>query len=175
MGRDRRNRPPGRRTRPAETRTRRSWYGYGKLATVEKSRFGCFLHDVTSIFGEVSILGLPALLLVAMTDPASGAVVTGAALVAWIVMVIVGALVRGGWIRPLGTETLGWVTLSAALIGLRLGYYNAVLLLGGYGGALLGTVLGTTWIAPVAAAAIGAGAMLAFPALGERVARARRQ
>lgn len=174
MGRDRRDRPPGRLTRPAETRTRRSWYGYGKLATVEKSGVGCFLHDVTSVFGEVSILGLPALLLVAATDSAGGADVTGAAFGAWLTMVLIGALVRGGWVRPPGTETLGWVTLSAALVALRLGYYNAVLLLAGYGGALIGTVLGVPWFALVAAVGIAAGSMLAFPALGGAVARSRR-
>lgn len=174
MARNRRDHPPGRQTRPATTRTRRSWYGYGKMANMEKNAFGCFLHDVTYIFGEISILGLPALMIVTMTGTTGGYGVTAAALVAWVTMVLVGTLIRGGWIRPLGTETLGWVTFSPALIVLRLVYYNAVFVAAVYGGVLVATAVGTPPLSLAVAAVVAIMAMLSFPTLGERLARARR-
>jgi hypothetical protein len=173
MGRDRRNSPPGRRTRPAYSQKRRSWYGYGTIASLEKSRFGCFLHDLTSIFGEVSILGLPVLMLVAMAAPPASYGITAAMTVAWLTMTVVGALVRGGTIRPLGTDTLGWLTLSPALIALRFVYYNAVLAGTAVGGVALAGLVGVPPLSVVVAAAIGALSMLVLPTLGERIARSR--
>lgn len=164
---------PGRQTRPAYTTKRRSWYGYGKTAQFEKSGFGRFLHDTTSIFGEVSILGLPALLVVTATGGPSYYGLTTAVLVAWATMVFVGTLIRGGWIRPLATDVLGWVSFSAALLGLRLVYYNAVLLLAGYGSTALADAVGVPALSLVTAAAVAAVATLAFPRLGEAVARWR--
>lgn len=174
MGRDRRDRPPGRRTRPAYTQRRQSWYGYGTIANMEKSRFGCFLHDVTAIFGEVSILGLPVLMYVATTDAGGGYGVTAAALVAWMTTVFAGALVRGGLVRPLATETLGWVAFSPALIVLRVVYYNVVLLVAAYGSVLVATAVDVPPLSLAVAVAIAILAVLAFPRLGEEVARSRR-
>ncbi|MFU8868564.1 hypothetical protein [Natronococcus sp.] len=174
MGRDRRDRTPGRRTRPAYTRKRQSWYGYGTIANLEKSRFGCFLHDVTSIFGEVSILGLPILLVVSVSDSTASYGVTTAAIVAWLTMVLVGALVRGGWVRPPGTETLGWLTFSPALIALRFVHYNTVLAVAAYGGVAVATVVGVPLLSVTVAVAVGVGSMLVLPAIGESIARSRR-
>ncbi|WP_049891617.1 hypothetical protein [Natronococcus amylolyticus] len=174
MSRDRRDRTPGRRTRPAHTRKRQSWYGYGTIATMEKSRFGCFLHDLTSIFGEVSILGLPVLLLVGMTSSTASYGVTAAAIVAWLTMVLVGTLVRGGWVRPLGTETLGWLTFSPALIALRFVHYNTALAVASYGGVAVAVVVGVPPLSIFAAIVVGVGSMLALPAIGESIARSRR-
>jgi hypothetical protein len=173
MGRDRRNRAPGRRTRPAYTQKRRSWYGYGTIANLEKSRFGCFLHDLTSIFGEVSIVGLPVLMIVAIAAPPTSYGVTTAMTVAWLTMTVVGALVRGGTIRPLGTDTLGWLTLSPALIVLRVLYYNTVLAGAALGGVALAGLVGIPPMSVIVAAIVGALSMLVLPTLGERVARSR--
>ncbi|MFC4439693.1 MULTISPECIES: hypothetical protein [Natrialbaceae] len=140
---------------------------------MEKSRFGCFLHDVASIFGEVSILGLPVLMYIATTGTGGNYGVTAAALVAWTTMVFGGALVRGGSIRPLGTETLGWVTFSPSLIGLRLVYYNAVFLAAAPGGVVVATAVGTPTLSLVVAFVVAALATLSFPRLGEAVARSR--
>ncbi|WP_293031829.1 hypothetical protein [Natronococcus sp.] len=175
MSRDRRDRTPGRRTRPAYTRKRQSWYGYGTIASLEKSRFGCFLHDLTSIFGEVSIIGLPVLLLVGMTDSTASYGVTAAAIVAWLTMVLVGTLVRGGWVRPLGTETLGWLTFSPALIALRFVHYNTALAVASYGGVAVAVAVGVPPLSVAVAVIVGVGSMLALPAIGESIARSRRQ
>jgi hypothetical protein len=93
---DRRPRYPGRETAAAESRNRRTWYGYGKIARVEKSRFGVFLHDVTRIYGEISVLSLPALLVIFHYPKTTFVDVTAMALVAWMTMVLVGTLIRGG-------------------------------------------------------------------------------
>ncbi len=140
---------------------------------MEKSRFGCFLHDVTSIFAEVSILGLPALMYIATAGGGGSFGVTSAALVAWATMVFVGALVRGGSIRPVRTETLGWVTFSLALIALRIVYYNGVFLAATYGGVLVAAAVGAPPLSLVAAALVATLSMLSFPKLGETVARSR--
>jgi len=164
---------PGRQTRPAYTTKRRSWYGYGKTAQFEKSGFGRFLHDTTSIFGEVSVLGLPALLVVAAAGEPAYYGLTTAVLVAWATMVFVGTLIRGGWIRPLATDVLGWVSFSPALLGLRLVYYNAVLIGAGYGSTTLADAVGVPALSILAAAVVAAVATLAFPRLGEDVAQWR--
>jgi len=168
-----RKRIPGRQTRPAYSTKRRSWYGLGKLATLEKNAYGRFLHDVVYVFSEVAILGLPVLLAIAMTDASGYYGVTAGAMVAWITMVAIGALIRGGWIRPFATETLGWVTFTPTLLFLRVIYYNFVLFLSGYGATALASAVGLAPLSLVLAAAIAVLAALSFPRLGESVARWR--
>jgi hypothetical protein len=89
---------PGRESAAARSTERQIWYGYGQLTRAEKSRFGVFLHDTTRLFAEVSVFSLPVLLFV-MEYPATGwfdAKATG--IVAWLTAVIVGTLVRGGFV-----------------------------------------------------------------------------
>jgi len=167
----RREGPPGRETATARSNVRRIWYGYGQLGRTEKSGFGLFLHDIVRIYAEVSILSLPVLFAI-MAAPAPGqldAKATG--LVAWLTMTLVGTLVRGGWVRPLGTPTPGWVRLSPSLLVLRVGYFNAALAVAAFGGlsvaaAVAGFAAGSL-AAPLAALAwagtAAAVSMLAFP------------
>lgn len=162
---------PGRDTRPAYSRERRTWYGYGTLTRTEKSGFGRFLHDATYVFGDVSTLGLPLLAYVAATDPPGGYGVTASVLVAWMTMWFVGTAVRGGWIRPLLTNTLGWVSLRPALLVTRLAYYNLTLALAGYGSVAAASGLGWPPASLVIASLVGALAALAFPRLAESLAR----
>lgn len=166
-----RRRVPGRETDAAESNTRRTWYGYGQLTRTEKRRFGLFLHDVTRVFAEISVVSLPVLLFV-MGYPADGWFDAKAtALVAWTAAVVVGTLIRIGAVHPVATPTPGWVTLSPRLVALRVPYFNAALALAIFGGlAAEGAVtgVGADGTAGVAAgigwtAATSAGAVLAFP------------
>ncbi len=170
----RRRGPPGRETAAARTTERRTWYGYGHLTRTEKSGVGVFLHDATRIFAEVTVFSLPVLLFV-MDYPATGwfdAKATG--LVAWAVAVFIGTLVRGGWIRPLATDTLGWVTLAPSLLVLRIPYYNGVMALAVFGGLAVGGRVAAS-VDPGIGVGAGLGAtvlvalvgVLAFPRIAE--------
>ena len=178
----RRRGPPGRETAAAESNERRSWYGYGHLTRTEKNGVGLFLHDATRIFGEVTVLSLPVLLFV-MDYPATGwfdAKATG--LVAWAVALLVGTLVRGGWIRPLASETRGWVSLYPTLLALRVPYFNAVMALAIFGGLWIGGFLvgvgsGTTLVVVTGigwAALASLVGFLAFPRVAEEFMARRR-
>jgi len=162
----RRRGPPGRETAAAESNERRSWYGYGHLTRTEKDGYGLFLHDATRIFTEVTVFSLPVLLFV-MDYPASGwfdAKATG--LLAWAVAIIVGTLIRGGWVRPWGSETLGWVSLSPSLLALRVPYFNAVLALAIFGGLQVGTLLTTVGASSTVMVAGGLSVAAVTPLIG---------
>jgi len=168
---------PGRESAAARSTERQIWYGYGQLTRTEKSRFGVFLHDTTRLFSEISVFSLPVLLFV-MEYPATGwfdAKATG--IVAWLTAVVVGTLVRGGFVRPLGTSTPGWVTLSPSLLLARVPYFNVGLALAIFGGlrveqtipglapmsGAVGVVAGLAWAAGVATLL-----SLCFPRFAER-------
>ncbi|SNR23284.1 hypothetical protein [Halorubrum vacuolatum] len=173
----RRRGPPGRETAAAESNERRSWYGYGHLTRTEKSGVGIFLHDATRIFSEVTVFSLPVLLFV-MDYPAGGwfdAKATG--LLAWTVAILAGTLIRGGWVRPAGTETRGWVSLSPVLLMFRVPYFNAVFGVAIFGGLWVGGLLqgavSSSAIGPLAGLSVAALVpllgFLAFPRLSEDV------
>ncbi|WP_418286568.1 hypothetical protein [Halorubrum sp. DTA46] len=166
--------PPGRETAAAESGDRRTWYGWGQLTRVEKRGVGLFLHDVTRVFSELSIVSLPVLLAV-MEYPTTGWFDAKAtALVAWTTAVVVATLIRIGAVHPVGTATPGWVTLSPWLVALRVPYFNASLALAIFGGLAVheattalggefaGLVVGLGWAGTVAA-----GSVLAFPRVAE--------
>ncbi|MFC4542131.1 hypothetical protein ACFO5R_09345 [Halosolutus amylolyticus] len=166
MSRDRHN--PARQTEPAYSATRRTWYGYGSLARVEKSGFGRVLHDCSTVFGDVSIPSLPVLFAIVVA-PGTGAYdATAAGIVAWPTMVAVGTAVRGGWIRPLATDTLGWVAITPSLILLRVVYYNLVLIVAVFGGVAVANAVGIAPLSLVVAFVVAIGSMLSFPRLAER-------
>jgi hypothetical protein len=145
----------------------------GETGSDEKSAFGRFLHDVPYLYAEISVLSLPALWYVLLTASDGGYGVTGSALVAWTAMTLVATTIHMGLIRPLATGTLGWVTLRPSLVGLRLVYYNLVVLLGSYGSVALAALVGYPPLSLATAAAVGTLSMMAFPRLGETVARRR--
>ena len=165
MGRKRRK--PSRQTEPAYSATRRTWYGYGSLARTEKSGFGRFLHDCSHIFGDVSIPSLPVLFAI-MAAPGTGFYdVTAAGFLAWMTMVVVGTTIRGGWVRPVATDTLGWVSLKPSLILLRLVYYNVVLTIAAFGGPAVATETGIGPLSLIVALVVALFSMLAFPRLAD--------
>lgn len=164
---NRRDGPPGRETAAAHSRMRRIWYGYGSLARDEKSRFGLFLNDLSRLYAEVSLFALPTLLFI-MDYPAAGwfdAKATG--ILAWMTMTLVGTLIRIGWIRPLASETRGWVTLDPWLIVLRLGYFNLAVATATFGGLFVATVVGWSSAGLLWSGGVAAVSMLSFPALAE--------
>lgn len=145
----------------------------GKTGSDEKSAFGRFLHDVPYLYAEISVISLPALWYVLLAASGGGYGVTGSALVTWTAMTLVATLIHMGSIRPLATATLGWVTLGPSLVGLRLVYYNLVVLVGSYGSVALAALVGYPPLSLVIAAVVGGISMLAFPRLAETVARRR--
>ncbi len=166
---------PGRQTRPAYSSTRRTWYGYGKLTHAEKSGFGRFLHDCSYVFGDISIPALP-ILFVIMAAPGTGVYdATAAGFLAWMTMVAVGTAIRGGWIRPFATDTLGWVSLAPVLIALRFVYYNLVLAVAVFGGVALADAVGYPPLSLVVAFIVAIVSTMAFPRFAESVYGAFRE
>ncbi len=155
--------PPGRETAAARTNVRRGWYGYGNLARFEKSGTGMFLTDVVRVYGEVSIISLPALLLVWVYPQTTFFDVTAMALVAWMAMTLVGTLVRGGWVRPLATAFPGWVTLAPTLLVLRFLYFNLAILMAAFGGLALAAATGRPAVGLLFATLVAVGTTLLFP------------
>jgi len=161
--------PRGRETAAAKSQKRRIWYGYGQLARTEKNGAGLFLHDTIRIYGELSVLALPALFVVMSYPGGAWWDAKGTALIAWLTMTLVGTLIRGGWIRPLLTPSRGWVTLSPPLLAFRLLYFNLAMLVAAYGG--LAVAAGVGWLPASAlwAAGFGTLAMLVFPVAAQRL------
>src|SRR6056297_2826446 len=95
---------PARQTRAATTRRRQSWSGWGEGSVAEKDGVGVFLDDVTYVFADVSVFGLPLLAVVLVSGGNEWVGLKTAALVAWLTMVAVGTLIRGGWVTPLATD-----------------------------------------------------------------------
>lgn len=141
----------------------------GTLTRAEKSGFGRFLDDVTYIFADVTVSSLPALLYVWANEPDSELALTAPALAAWTTMVVVGTLIRGGWITPVGSKTLGWVSTRLSLLGARLVYFNLVLLTSVYGSFGLAALIGIDGLVVPVAVAIGATATLAFPRIADEL------
>lgn len=169
------HRIPGRKTRPAYTARRRSWYGWGQTGTGEKSTFGQFLHDIPFIYAEIAILSLPTLAWVAITVPISdsGFGVSGSVFIGWTAMTLVATSLHMGLVRPLATDILGWVTITPSLIGLRFVYYNFVLLLAAYGSVALAVLIGYPPLSLAISVATATLAMLLFPRLCESVIHRR--
>ncbi len=164
---------PGRDTRPAYSSRRRTWYGHGTLTLAEKSPPNRFLHDATYIFADISIFALPALLYVMGTDVGTTGVLSAVTLTTWLSMVAVATAIRGGWLKPLATDTLGWLAFRPVSvgIGLRVVAYNLIL----YGGALAGFTVGMTLEQPLLALTVGpllsVVPMLVIPAIGEALSK----
>ena len=155
--------PVGRETDIAESSQRWVWYGYGSTTRAEKNGIGRFLDDTTRIYAEVSVFALPTLLFIMgypITTPVD-AKATG--IVGWATMTFVGTLIRGGWVRPLATETRGWVTLSPWLLVLRLGYFPAALALATFGGIAVAGLAGSAVVGLLWAGGIAAVTMSVFP------------
>ncbi|AUX08614.1 hypothetical protein AArcSl_0976 [Halalkaliarchaeum desulfuricum] len=166
--------PPGREAAASRSPERRIWYGYGQLARGKKDPLGMFLHDVIRVFGEVAVLGLPALLYIWQYPRTEFVDVTAMALVAWVTMTIVGALVRGGWIHPLWTAIPGWVTLAPSLLVLRVGYFNLTLLAAAFGGLSLSGATSRPWLGLLVSGIVATVATLLFPrTVDEFMARRR--
>ncbi len=137
----------------------------GKLTRAEKNGFGRFLHDVTYVFADVFFLSMPVLAYVGTTDSIEGIGATHATIYGLLAMIVTATLIRGGWIRPLATETLGWVSLRPSLIALRVLYYNLVLVVAVYGGLAVAKAIGVGIVAVGIAAIVGAVSILSFPRL----------
>lgn len=164
---------PGRDTRPAYSTQRRTWYGHGQLTTAEKGAFNRFLHDMAYVFADISIFGLPALTYVMATDSGDRAILTGATLSAWTTIVLVATAIRGGWLKPLATDTLGWLALTPApaLVGLRLLAYNFIIVVAGSGGVELATLIAVPGGSIAIAAVLALVSTLAVPRIAETVSR----
>lgn len=165
-----RDRVPGRKTGPAYTRRRRTWYGHAKTASVEKPPVRRFLHDLPYVFTEILVVSIPALYYILVSAPVTTFGVKDTVFVACMTMVGVATLIHTGLIRPLATDTLGWVTLTPTLVAVRFVYYNLVLLAAAYGSLALGALVSAPLLALGVAGVIGAASMLAFPRLAETIA-----
>ncbi|MFC4987132.1 MULTISPECIES: hypothetical protein [Saliphagus] len=163
--------PPGREAEAARSPERRTWYGYGRLARVEKRGTSRYLHDLTYAFADVSVFSLPGVLLVFLAAGTAAFGVRTATLVAWLSMTATVAAIRGGWVTPLATTVPGWVSITPALVALRIAYYNAALAVTVAGSLALAGAVGSPPAAIAFAAVLAALATLAFPALAEAAYR----
>lgn len=149
------------------------WFGWGRTGSVEKNAYGRFLHDLPYVFLEVFGLSLPASFYVLSTVVDGGFGITGAAFVAVLTMTIAATVIHMGLVRPLATDTLGWVSMTPSLLAVRLVYYNLVLLAAAYGSVALAAFVAYPPISLGVAVVVGWAAMMAFPRLAEGVARRR--
>ena len=162
--------PPGRQTKTARDRRRRSWDGDSFGAMTEKDSVGLFLDDIAYVFADVSVFAIPVLYWVLVGTGIEWYGAKSSAMVAWLTMVVGGALVRGGWVTPLATDVPGWVSLTLRLVLLRLVYFNAALGAAVYGGIVI--VSAGTPIASVPYAfAVGVLAVGFFPRIAETYCR----
>lgn len=163
--------PPGREARPAYTRERRTWYGHGQLARAELNGPGRFIHDSLRVSADVSVASLPALIHVLLAGSLGTYGPRSAMFAGLLSMALVGTAVRGGWITPLATATLGWVSLTPSLVALRVVYYNLALALAAYGGAAVASAVGNPPASLGVAVLVGAAAAFSFPRVAETTAR----
>lgn len=162
--------PPGRQTKTARDRRRRSWDGDSFGAMTEKDTVGLFLDDVAYVFADVSVFAIPVLYAVLVGTGLEWYGAKSSAMVAWLTMVVGGALVRGGWITPLGTDVPGWVSMTLELAVLRLVYFNATLAAAVYGGTKI-VSLGPPLASVPFAFAVGALSVGLFPRIAETYCR----
>lgn len=162
--------PPGREAEAARTGRRWSWHGRGSGTLEEKRGLGLFLDDVVYCFADVSISALPALYVVMTTAEVRLFGAKGSVMVAWMTMVVVAALVRGGWVTPLTSAVPGWVSVTASLVALRFAYFNLCLAAAALGGASLAD-RGFSWFSVVGPFVGGLLAAGLFPRLAEACAR----
>ncbi|WP_224268700.1 hypothetical protein [Haloprofundus salinisoli] len=163
--------PPGRTTDTAESRKRWGWSGHGVGSKVEKDGVGLFLDDLAYAFADVSVSALPVILAVYMLGDIRVFGARTATLVAWLTMVVVAAVIRGGWVTPLGSDVPGWVTLAPSLLVFRLLYFNATLGLAGYGGAAISGELALPLESVLFAFVVGVLSVALFPRLAEELSR----
>lgn len=163
--------PPGRDTRPARSPERRTWYGLGTLTRDEKRGFSRFAHDATRLFADVSLPAVPVLTLILLAGGLGAYGPRTAVMVGWISLVTVATAIYGGWLSPPLTDALGWVAVSPVLVALRVVYYNLVLAIASFGSVFVADAVGRPPLSLAVAFVVGAAAALAFPRLGEAVAR----
>ena len=162
--------PPGRQTKIARDRRRRSWDGNSFGAMTEKDTVGLLLDDIAYVFADVSVFAIPVLYWVLVGTGIEWYGAKSSAMVAWLTMVVGGALIRGGWVTPLVTDVPGWVSLTLRLVLFRLVYFNAALGTAVYGGMVI--VSAGPPIASVPFAfAVGALAVGLFPRTAEAYCR----
>lgn len=128
-----------------------------------------FLDDVVYVFADISLGSLPVLFLVMVGESPGRYGAEAGVLVVWAVTVLVAALIRGGWITPLGTDVPGWVSLTPVLVAARVPYYNAMFAGSAY---LTGVVLELTGhqvLSVLCPAVAGGVAIAAFPTVADRV------
>lgn len=155
--------PPGREQHAAETNYRRGWFGWGRASQVEKNAFGVVISDCYRVAAEVVVLTLPVLWYLSFVAGSASVGIFDAWLVATAAMVLVGTLVRAGWVHPPLTSAPGWVRLFPSLIVLRLGYFNLALLAVMYAALAVGQAVGPGLVTIIVAAVGGATTVLLFP------------
>ncbi|WP_423744447.1 hypothetical protein V5735_16160 (plasmid) [Haladaptatus sp. SPP-AMP-3] len=158
---------PCRSTRAARSHRRGSWFGHGQITSTEKSGFGRFLDDIVYAFADVSLPLIPFLWYVRVGAPNRFFGLKTSAFVGWMTMVVVAALIRGGWLPPLATETRGWVSLAPALLLFRLVYFNGVLAAVAYGGGTVANAMGLPLVSVAFSMALASVGIAAFPRLAE--------
>lgn len=164
--------PPGRNTKPAQSRKRRSWAaGDGSITTVEKDGFGVWIDDIVYAFADISVPSIPILYIVLTTAGIEFFGVKNAAMIVWMTMVVGAGTIRGGWVTPLATDVRGWVSITPSLILLRLLYYNIVIALATYGGGTVGTTLSLPLVSIAFAFITGVIGVGIFPRVAEEYCR----
>ncbi|GAA0245923.1 hypothetical protein ACFFQF_05065 [Haladaptatus pallidirubidus] len=165
------SRHPARDTKKARNSRRGTWYGHGQTTTVEKDGVGRFIDDVVYTFADVSLVSMPLLVFVAISANTTHFGVKNSAMIAWVTMVVGAAMIRGGWVMPLGTDVPGWVSLSPSLVLLRLCYYNLALALAAYGGGAIAETLSLPLISVLFTFLFAAIAIGVFPRVADEFYR----
>lgn len=155
--------PPGRETSAATSNYRREFLAIGNRTGSEKDRVGVFFADVGRIAGEIGTLTLPVMLYLPVAQAGKPFAFFETWLLALMTMIVVGTLLRGGWITPPFTDAPGWVRLFPTLILLRLVYFNGALLVSIHGGSAVAGETGVVAAGLLWSLSVSGAATLLFP------------
>lgn len=155
--------PPGRETSAATSNYRREFLAIGNRTGSEKGQIGVLLADIGRIAGEIGVLTLPVMLSLPVAQVWEPIALFEAWLVALITMIVVGTLVRSGWIAPPFTDAPGWARLFPTLILLRVIYFNGALLVAVHSGNVVAGETGMVATGLLWSAAVSAVLTLSFP------------
>ncbi|MFC4548965.1 MULTISPECIES: hypothetical protein [Halorussus] len=158
---------PARDARTAHSKRRQTWYGDGRVTSAETDAFGRWVNDLVAVFADVSLSALPVLYYFLLSEDLRFFGVKTMAFVAWAGATVVATAIRGGWFEPPGTDVLGWVSVTPALVALRVVYFNATLWLAAYGGTRTLVATDSALVGVAFALAVAVAATLAFPRVAE--------
>ncbi|WP_139025488.1 MULTISPECIES: hypothetical protein [Haladaptatus] len=119
--------------------------------------------DLVYAVFDISIPALPVLVLILNLEPISAIGVKNALVFGWGTAVVGIALFYGEWVTPPTRTEPGWLSLTPSLFGVRILYYNVLLLVAGYCGGYIGSFSHSMYLSALVGITISTIAISFFP------------